>query len=335
MRIVLDANIFLSDLSLRSQKLRLLVEYAERTESTICVPDVVLREVEAHVGRLAEGHLAAIGSAYDFLEQAAEQAEERPKLLSPQDIASQFIKRLKLRYHISERSILTASPAHLIELVERATKRLKPLSDRGEGFRDGLIWLEILDLIRAGGDQAEPVIFISSNSRDFGAEDQLHKALHDDVTSVHGRLEYYSSLDSFLKKHAEKIAFITTEFVHELLDPDFLAREVIAMDSMRSRPPIRRWFARRYSGIPEKAAVTSLELGLEDFYVYPGQAATSWTVIANYSGVAEVEGEVYGPDDYPPEVATGRVHVFVQVEMSVVDHELTEWEIVQVDPDGG
>lgn len=82
-------------------------------------------------------------------------------------------------------------------IVNRNLKRLKPFSDNDSGYKDTLIWLNIIDYLSNTDDS---VIFVSENKSDFGKQNTLDKELLEELTQLeieHGRIRYYNSLNSF------------------------------------------------------------------------------------------------------------------------------------------
>ncbi len=71
------------------------------------------------------------------------------------------------------------------ELVTRAVARRKPCDAKGDGYRDSLNWMSVLQLLRDNPDAR--LLWVSENSTDFAGEDegQLHEQLREDLRTVH------------------------------------------------------------------------------------------------------------------------------------------------------
>jgi|GEM_PF-1756529 len=89
-------------------------------------------------------------------------------------------------------------------IVKRALKRKKPFkSDGRNGYRDFLVWLTFLEMVRRIGNDAD-FFFITHNKHDF-SDEKDENALHPDLLSdiiemnlVNKRIQYYTSLKKFV-----------------------------------------------------------------------------------------------------------------------------------------
>jgi hypothetical protein len=84
-------------------------------------------------------------------------------------------------------------------IVERNSKNQKPFSGNDAGYKDTLIWLNILDHLEATNDT---VIFVSKNKSDFGPNNSLHSGLLQELDNLgleRNRIQYFSSLNSFFE----------------------------------------------------------------------------------------------------------------------------------------
>jgi len=110
------------------------------------------------------------------------------------------------------------------EVINRAIKRIKPCSSKGEEFRDCILWLTILDGIK--NRQHDECVFISNDVKDF-ADDSgryLHPSLSKELEERCLKLDFFSSLQDFNKTWAVKIDFITSDWLTENVDWDRLNR---------------------------------------------------------------------------------------------------------------
>jgi hypothetical protein len=116
--------------------------------------------------------------------------------------------KLQERLNAAGVDVLPAPSVSHMELVERATQRRRPCDDKGDGYRDTLNWLALLDLVKA--DASERVIWVSDNSSDFGEgseSDELHFQLKEE-------LEALGALDrvSWVRSLAEAVLALVTEY---------------------------------------------------------------------------------------------------------------------------
>jgi len=68
------------------------------------------------------------------------------------------------------------------EIVARATKRVRPFDETGGGYRDTLIWLTVLNVVRNA--PGEEIILLSADRSAFWQGEQLHPDLQEEVGQV-------------------------------------------------------------------------------------------------------------------------------------------------------
>ena len=222
MDVALDANIFLSDPWLQSKRLEAVLHYLKKTRSRVLLLAAVETEVRAAYAR-------HVGGAVDGLEGALRDARRHNvqnlpaiELASLRDIT---MKAWEAQFNkVLPPALLARIPLDdriLSEVVRRAAERLAPCSNSGKEVRDAVIWLSLLAYLNAQRSPTQ-IAFISANTRDFAGPDgaTLRSELLDDLRTVKGGLEYHSSLESFIKEHAEPIRHITTEWVAERVDTE-------------------------------------------------------------------------------------------------------------------
>lgn len=344
MILVIDSNVLIADLTLQSEKVRLLLEYCRRTETKIVVPQVVLEEVEAHFERVARQQIGRLAELVKFANTWSTAPYEFPALPTSKDMTAAFMARLKRRWDIHQTNILQSGPDYLNKLIRRATNRLPPFGERASEFRDAVIWLNILDL---GAGAAAPVMvsFISMNTRDFAPEGKLHTYLEQEATRERIALQYFPSIDAFLKAHADRIAFINVDFINQALAVSEIENQVLSEAPASLQRRASAWFARRQQHSTGGATLVSLQLELDDYYVYP-EGDNKWVVIAYYVGEGDVEGEVYEyrhdrewsdvgrPFAYGFDTVTEHPALQVQVELHFEGRELVSWALIEADLSG-
>lgn len=338
MHIVVDTNVLIANPPLTSEKFRILVEYARRTESPIFVSDIALLELEGAMRRQLESHVARLNSITRSIESLTGTAPKVTELPDPEAAARLYVESVRKQCGLTDARILKSKPEHMNALVQRAVGRVRPFNEHGQEFRDALMWLQILD-IGASDKKPDSIAFISSNTRDFGLNDSLHPTLRTEAEERNLNLQYFPSLDEFLKAHAERIAFITPDFVETALPAEDI-RDAVQHDRSLERR-LERWVSWRHDGLTYFKLIQVIWVELDDYYVYPAPGG-GWTVIAVYLGEVEVEGEVetwdrrgdyYGYENGPTTQSLAKsVEVTVQVELSIsAEKLLTDWQIIESD----
>ncbi|MFZ2384740.1 MAG: PIN domain-containing protein [Candidatus Omnitrophota bacterium] len=131
---------------------------------------------------------------------------------------------------------------YLQEIVKRAIYRVKPCTERGEEFRDVLLWLTVLDIARLAKN--DELIFISNNIHQFSdGKNSLHSDLFKETENAKLQIKYYQSLDQFIEAHAVKIDFITKDWLSSVLDVDIIDKEIIKMLEMIGEEKLLKWAA--------------------------------------------------------------------------------------------
>lgn len=336
MLIVLDTNLIVSDPALSSGPSAILLDYARRTESRILLSALVLDEIIAQRMRTLEARWDAYVRASGLVRSFVLDLPPSPAKPEFEAIARTHLADLRKRLRVFDRDIIPVTESHLREAVQRAVRRTPPCTDRGEEIRDAIIWLQVLQLVRAS--VGTPVAFISANSHQFGTkEGTLLPALATEVGS--GKLVYYTSLDAFAKQHATPIEFITTKWIEERISAD----EVYAAAEGRLQQIAERttWFSSAFA----VAEIESHWIDLNDFYVYEMEDGTL-RVVAIWDGTIEcrVEDSDY---DYGFNPLIGRheyhytpidsglrsreVQFVVTTEAIVRGRELKSWQVIEVD----
>jgi hypothetical protein len=272
--IALDANILIADRWLRSRKMQALRDFVRKSAWRILLHEVVVAEVKARTKRDLEANIKAVESA--LLNAQRQGVHALPQLNSEKalketldewdrNFLSFFNERITSQMPMGE-----AAPK---EAVRRAAERIRPCSEKGDGMRDAVIWLDLLSASGPEGNYA-PIAFISDNTRDFAApgDTSLHPRLLEDITANDSLLTYYSSLDTFLQEHAAPIDYITEEWINERLSVLQVGDEVESWvrsggsleDFTVASPAYSAYFA----PIEPPSFVDSVRISLTDFFVW-------------------------------------------------------------------
>lgn len=201
--VVVDTNQFHGDPRMALRNFRILLGQHERKRLELAVPEVVLREVPKLFARGYQETLEKLDAAMRRLGELGHEVGDRPELPPVERARSEY--DAWLRAHLAALRVRTPSlpEADLGQLVEDSVAERRPWQAKSRGFRDALIWRNVLDL--AGEDQ---VVLISNNSDDFGASKQEKDVLHPDLRAQvgaigHGehRVLLLPSLEEFIGRH--------------------------------------------------------------------------------------------------------------------------------------
>ena len=182
--VVIDTNAIVHrDWRLQQTWWRLLLELSAIGRITLVVPEVVLREAVGKYARKAKAvskDLTQLQLTFDLEQSVASyEAELRNKL-----------KDANCR-------IDGSPPIGVLELTDRAVARKRPFNDEGNGFRDTLIWMHVLELASAG----EEVHFVSSDSgfhTGKGTDRRLKSELAEEARASDGTVNWHYELGDLL-----------------------------------------------------------------------------------------------------------------------------------------
>lgn len=205
MYIALDANILIQDLWFHSQNMRLLLDFTKKTNSTILLHRIVEAEVKAKFRRELLERVGDIEKA--IFEGNRFQIIDLPQFqagLSNQQTFEAWEELFAATFNTSIVEYVPTTLEATAEGIRRATRRIAPCNEKGDGLRDTMIWI---DLVSFHSGSKEPLYFISQNTNDFGKA-ELKPRLKDDLKEYDIEVEYYTTLKEFIDKHVQPIMAI-------------------------------------------------------------------------------------------------------------------------------
>ena len=198
--LIIDANILVQDFWLEGFSWGYLVK-RNFLSHKLAVPRIALEEAAANIERRAQdllqrmsqaGVMARLKSQYQLLFNRKRVGKESPAKLGKRyrDHVITFLKR--------HGGIIVEPPdVPLSLLLQRSIERRKPFNPGDKGFRDTLIWLNTLDVVK----NYKRVSFVSSNTTDYAQGDSLHPDLEQDLVPVlpeHLHFRYFKNLNEFI-----------------------------------------------------------------------------------------------------------------------------------------
>ena len=213
---------------LSGMRWRRLIEYIEKTDACLQMPQVVWKEIYRNYAKTVDGYysnaLSAIeklnhhvgfkspavgfyGARYQMTE-ARGSCKDLP-MGTAEELTKAYLSYLKNALKLKAKDFIQTDNAWFDEVVERAVNHVKPFSDESDkGFKDTLLWKSVLSLKQRPGFKDHPVILISSNSRDFGSaaeKGKLHPSLATEARAAGLDLHYFDNLDAFLQNWAADV----------------------------------------------------------------------------------------------------------------------------------
>jgi hypothetical protein len=214
MRVLLDSSVLTDgDWGLTGAAAQALLAASERNRLALVVPEIVIREVTNSQGEREQTAINKVNAERLKLSRLQDNFSiDLPAVVDPLPVRDAYAERLRerlenARVHIPD---LTDLPHDLV--VDRALSRRRPFDSQGhKGYRDTLIWHNVLDLLVKG----EEVLFVTRDG-DFLDKDhtgKLHRHLLDDLAEQEidsSSIRVCDSLDAAVK--------ITLEPAREVLE---------------------------------------------------------------------------------------------------------------------
>lgn len=171
MKVVIDTNVIFSDFNMESPAFTILFKGALKGNIEICIPEVVRDEVFNKYRQQLESAKTKLEKELETFNKLAytelQFAIETDKIDTACRLYEERFERL-----VSEgklRVIPYPEPKHH-KLAKKAILAKKPFNSNEKGYRDALIWENILSLISDEEKEIVPlleVIFITTNKNDF------------------------------------------------------------------------------------------------------------------------------------------------------------------------
>lgn len=220
MDIILDSNIFRADILLRSKDFDVLNDFLRKTSSKLLIPQIILDEILGLYKRTLNERSQ---EAFKFNNNLNLMLIDSKMHIEFQNIdfekeVNNYRNHLFKRLGINTSNIISYNNELLPVIAKRAIERTKPSGEKGQGFRDTLIWLTMLKYCKTSHEKQ--MIFISNNTDDFSSSDKqsLHESLSNECESIGIKINYFKNLKEFIERHSSKIDFLNLDWINENLD---------------------------------------------------------------------------------------------------------------------
>ena len=201
MRVVLDTNILFQSFRLNSPNFIEFFEGLDKTANSLFVSQVVVEEV---VNNYSE-------RLFELMNSINGETRKLNSMLDREGIIAfeqlDFSKEIAIYKDFLQEKILAAGtilPYPKVEhekIVKRFLDRKKPFKQNGKGYRDTLIWENLLEMVKDGS--GIDIAFISQNTQDFFEGETLHPDLEADLEVESGKdvskMIVFSNLNKFVE----------------------------------------------------------------------------------------------------------------------------------------
>jgi hypothetical protein len=225
MDIIIDTNIIRRDLKLNDKGVEILIDYLAKTNSKLILPSIVVEEIKGLYKRVLKERFEEYTKSLDKLKSTLLfiKMPEAP-MIDVEGDSNRYIDFIHNKFGTTDDNIIPYKNEYLPELVARAIQRKKPLDDKGQQFRDCILWLTLLDY--AENTDEKVIAFISDNPTDFSdkGESKLSKDLIEEAKTRGVEIKYFRTLNDFAKEHASVIDFITKEWVEDNIEKSVIEK---------------------------------------------------------------------------------------------------------------
>lgn len=278
MIVTLDTNIIRKDWLMRGGDFQVFIELLAKTNSKVKLPKVIHDELKHSYKRTLKEKLGSLNALQSLL-------VDHDLLRAEVDVDNQtrkYMAYLGRTLGLGKDNIIPYKNEWLPDLVDRANKRRPPSRERKEEFRDGLIWLTVLEIASAPDEKA--IVLISndggftaekkgklrkheaSESPDNITEARLHPDLESEAESRGVSVKFYQSLRSFLDEHSDPVRTIDEQWIEQEVDLDRIGNRLF--EEASHDVTLREWLRRQDQRCVHETAVGSLGTKLSDYHLH-------------------------------------------------------------------
>lgn len=209
--VVLDTNALQQDWLCTGLRFQLLRHSRFYPPLGVYVPAVVLEELVANHDREVRQTLLASAAADRKLRRLGI------------EVASGAVGAFDYRQHLLERfdevlsiTVLDWPSLKHAALVARAVTRTPPFDSNGGGYRDAIVWADVVTLAASGSD-----VYLVSQDRAFGANGVLHPSLAAEVDALPGSVGLVDDFGAWLLTRLPWTASALEDAVDKSRDEEF------------------------------------------------------------------------------------------------------------------
>ncbi|MFY9989267.1 MAG: PIN domain-containing protein [Chthoniobacterales bacterium] len=197
--VVLDANIYYGDPALRGADALALLYFLKQARGRLVLPEIVEREIEENIREEGGDHSDNIKAGLNYFGRL-----QNRQLDSEEGDLSEWVKAFRKRLLAIDPLRIAMSRDHLRSAAERVIKKEPPSGNKGQQFKDCLVWEATLE---AASNHS---VLLVTNDGDFQNPSQRPK-LEQEASRSKGGIKIIKSLRECLT---------TLKAESESLDPE-------------------------------------------------------------------------------------------------------------------
>jgi hypothetical protein len=226
MDVILDSNVYLSDVRMESIRFKNLFDYLRRTKSSLVFPMLVVEETVSKYRSQLEAQTKKARKEVEQLNRLLIGKDDRIRI----DIQSRYaVRQMRQKFRapakgVSVRFHAKTAEIDVSEVFMRGVKRRRPASDDGEELRDVIIWMIVLQFAKT---ENKPVAFISADNG-FWADAEVHEHIRSDIEGSKVDVSIFRTIDDFVKASAPAPTSVDSEAVSKFFDISTLSETILA-----------------------------------------------------------------------------------------------------------
>jgi len=227
--VILDTNILRKDFLRSGTDFKVLLDYVKKTGGRISIPRIVLDEIINLYARELASHVQKLEKSKNTLGRlgADINIESMPNIAS---VVERYKTNLLKDLRTTDDKIVdyASMEGYLEDLIQRSINKIAPLHNKDSAFRDGVLWLSVVERAkRLMGLADEDLVFISENTKEFGGDEGLNSRLKSELAEKNiTNVAYFTSIRNFIAQHVTEVDGFDDQWVEENIDLDYLAEEI-------------------------------------------------------------------------------------------------------------
>jgi hypothetical protein len=245
MDVMLDSNVYLSDLRMESIRFKNLFDYLRRTKCSLVLPRLVREETIAKYRHLLDVHAKKAAQAVEHLNRLIVNKNSEIHFTAPKSAYAARDLRNKFRDLEKTGSIRyypDTAGVDVSEVFLRGVKRRRPANSQGEELRDVIIWLIALQY----AENEKKHLALVTNDGGFWNDTEIHEHLKQDVDERKVNVSLFRTIDDFIKGSAPQPKSVEDAYVSKVFDVITLADDITAA-SKRGLSTWKRFFLESFT----------------------------------------------------------------------------------------
>jgi len=225
MDIILDSNIYLSDVRMESIAFKNLFDYLRRTKSAIVMPRLLREEVLSKHWSLIEAQGKKVAQAISALNRLRTDATSKDYFRVPDKRTERRSLMKKLRAparHVAVRFYPEVDGVDINDVFMRGVNRRRPANDNGEELRDVILWLIVLQYAAKEGKE---VAFVTGD-KGFWAADEAHDNILEDIEKRRLKVHIFHSIEDLVRHSAPQQRALSEDEAHRVFDIEQKYQEI-------------------------------------------------------------------------------------------------------------